>query len=87
MPKRIMKGSVGGRPSTGKPRNIWEDEVRKYAIKQLNTKELVSSGKTQKWVVKENKGDHGQETGRSIVGGRIWQGENYVATILEVSVL
>jgi hypothetical protein len=38
MPKRILKGNVGGRRPTGKPWNRWEDEVRKDAAKLLSMK-------------------------------------------------
>jgi hypothetical protein len=41
-PKRIMKGSVGERRPTGKPRNRWEDEVRKYAVKLLHIKKWLA---------------------------------------------
>jgi hypothetical protein len=47
MPKRILKGSFGGRRPTGKPRNRKEDEVRNMPLNCSIPKNLVSSVKTR----------------------------------------
>jgi hypothetical protein len=46
IPELILQGSLGGRRPAGKPRNRWEEEVRKDAIKLVNTKKVACSGKT-----------------------------------------
>jgi hypothetical protein len=44
--KRIVAGSFGGKRPAGRPRNEWEDEVRKYVVILLNTKKLAHSVQT-----------------------------------------
>ena len=36
--KKNLEGSLGGRRQVGRPRNRWEDKVRKYAAKLVNTR-------------------------------------------------
>jgi len=43
--KRTVEGSFGGRKPAGRPRNGWEDEVRKDVVILLNTKKTVSQRK------------------------------------------
>ena len=70
-----MKGSVEGRRPSGKPKNRWEDEARKYAVKLLNTKKIWLAASR---LVEESEGDHGPEMGRRLVGRIIWQEEFFV---------